>query len=131
MQPRDPSEVLDPLALFHYALAAFAAMVALVPALLLFVSYNLADPAVESTMRSGAERALGWATVALAGFVLLAGFAYAALLVVAGGALRQRKRWALCRAAALVSCLFLPFGTILGALTLVVLSRDDVRARFS
>lgn len=51
------------------------------------------------------------------------------LLVAAS--LRQRRRWLLCAVVSGLNCLQMPFGTILGVFTLVVINRSDVRATFS
>jgi hypothetical protein len=55
----------------------------------------------------------------------------AALLVVAGRNIAARRRRTFCLVVAgIVAILCMPFGTILGVLTLVVLLRPSVRAAF-
>ncbi len=130
MPERDPDDVLDLLAYFHYAIGACAGMLALVPAVYLFVSATLADPAVEATVRADATHALRFAAVAFALFALLCGLGICSLLVAAGRFLQSRRRWAFCRAASIVGCLFIPLGTILGAITLEILTRPGVREQF-
>ena len=130
MPSRAPDDALDVLAYFHYAVGALAAMLALLPALYLFVNISLSDPAVEPTVRTQAAAALHFGAIALAVVAIAAGLGIGALLAGAGRCLQLRRRWAFCRAASIVGCLFLPFGTILGATTLGILLRPEVRARF-
>jgi hypothetical protein len=127
---RDAADNLELLAYFHYAIGALAAMLALVPALYLFVNVSLADPAVEPTVRTQAAAAIHYGSIALAIGGLGGALGLGALLVGAGRCLQARRRWAFCRAAAIVGCLFLPLGTIVGAVTLGILSRPEVRAGF-
>jgi hypothetical protein len=128
---RPAGEALDLLAYFHYAVGAMAAMLALVPALYLFVYWTLADPTIEPGLRAEAVAALRLASLATATIALVGGLGLGLVLAWAGRCLRERRRWAFCRGAALAGCLFVPFGTILGAVTLASLTRPDVRATFS
>ena len=131
MPDRDPGDALDVLAYFHFAIGALAAMVSLIPAVYLFVSYSLIDPATEPSAGVQAGESLPFAVVALAILALACGLGTGALLAAAGRFLQLRRRWAFCRAASIVGCLFVPFGTLLGATTLVILTRPEVRQQFS
>jgi hypothetical protein len=53
-----------------------------------------------------------------------------ACIAFAGRFLRRRTHRTFCLAVAAVSCLFTPFGTVLGVFTLIVLSREGVRQAF-
>ena len=69
---------------------------------------------------------------AIAGAVLfLLGLAYPARLVSAGRFLAQRRHRLFCLVIAGINCLFLPYGTILGVFTFVVLMRPSVEAPFA
>ena len=105
-------------------------MVSLIPAVYLFVYQSLVDPAVEATVRVEATDALRFAMVAFALVALVCGLGICALLIAAGRFLQLRRRWAFCRAASIVGCLFIPLGTILGAITLGLLTRPEVRQQF-
>ena len=52
------------------------------------------------------------------------------LFVLAGRNLARRRRYLFCQVVAGVGCMFMPFGTVLGVFTLVVLSRPAVRNLF-
>lgn len=76
-------------------------------------------------------RAGGVLFVTVGSVGLLFGWTLAALLIVAGAKLRRRRSHTFCLVIAGISCLFMPFGTVLGIFTIIVLSRPEVRATFA
>jgi len=58
------------------------------------------------------------------------GWTMAALLFVAGRRLAAYRSWTFCLVVAALSCMFSPFGTILGVFTIFVLCRQSVRELF-
>lgn len=60
----------------------------------------------------------------------LASIAYGAALVAAGAALARRRRFRFCRVMGWLACLFFPFGTLAGVMTLLLLRRPRVRETF-
>ena len=75
-------------------------------------------------------RFIGWLLiVGTLTWMLFAG-AYAVALPFAARFLRERRRYRFCFAVAALSCLFSPFGTVLGILTILVLVQDEVRVAF-
>lgn len=68
--------------------------------------------------------------IAFGAFFLFMGWVIAGLLACAGHFLGQRRHYTFCLVMACVSCLFMPFGTILGVFTILVLQRTTVRAMF-
>ena len=123
--PRDPADSLDFLAMAHYAVGALWAMLSLVPVSWVLVAHELAQ--ASSLQPPGQPSAL--ATAAAVGFVLV-GFLGAALAVWGGRCLATRRRLGVALAAALGLCLFVPIGTVLGALTWAFLQRPEIRDRF-
>ena len=63
-------------------------------------------------------------------FMVLAG-TYAALAFVAARSLRLRRSRTLCLLTAGLSCLYIPFGTLLGIFTFNVLGRPSVQSLFA
>jgi hypothetical protein len=72
----------------------------------------------------------GWVFVVLGLGLCCALLALATALVCAGNFLRQRRHWLYCLVVAALSCAWFPFGTVLGVLTILVLARPEVKARF-
>lgn len=123
-------EHLQFLSMFFYAVGALAAMLALVPALALFVAASLRQPG-EPLAIALAER-LGLATAAvLAGALLCAGFLLFALMARAGFLLARCRSYRFCLAVAWAACLFVPIGTVLGAVTAAILKRPATERLFA
>jgi len=118
------------LAMFHFAIGAMAAMVSLVPALGLFVSTSLAAEGVP--VDALLVRLFGEAGAAIAaGLLLVVGMTLGALLVAEGFYLLRLRNFRFCRFVSTLGLFFVPFGTLLGAVTLVVLSKPATQAQFS
>lgn len=63
--------------------------------------------------------------------MIITSWIVAALVVLAGKSLKQRKRHTFCMIVAGIECLFMPLGTVLGVFSLVVLTRPSVKALFA
>lgn len=127
------SEDLDDfqfLAMFHYAIGAMAGMLALVPALHLFVVTSLTpegEPVDAVTVRLFGEN--GAAVVA--GLLFVLGMALCGLLIAAGTRMARGKNLRFCLFASILGCLFIPFGTMLGIVTIPRLQNPKTRALFT
>ena len=62
--------------------------------------------------------------------IILLGWAFAIAAAISGHFLSQQKNYTYCLIVAGISCIFMPFGTILGVFTLVELLNDDVKVLF-
>jgi len=74
---------------------------------------------------------LGWIFAVLGSLLFLTGIAMAICILIAGRSLALRKRYLFALVMGCIECLFIPFGTILGVFTIVVLSRESVKVLFS
>ena len=90
---------------------------------------------VLTPMASGSDQSappafLGW-VFAIGGLVFMTWMAaVAALKIVAGFSIRGRRNRALCLVAAGIACFSLPYGTMLGVFSFIVLLRPSVLALF-
>jgi O-antigen/teichoic acid export membrane protein len=73
----------------------------------------------------------GWIFVIFAGVMIVCGLTLAGFMAYAGRCLTQRRRYTLCLVVAALSCMLMPFGTVLGIFTLIVLMRPPVKAAFA
>jgi hypothetical protein len=73
---------------------------------------------------------IGWILVVIGSFLFLLGIAVAIGIVIAGRSLAKHTRYWFAFVAACIECLFIPFGTILGVFTIIVLSRESVKTLF-
>ncbi len=124
-------EHLRLLSIFHFVVAGFAAMFACLPLIHLFFGIAFLTGRLEGTQ--GADdggRLVGGVLVAVASVILLFGWTMVALLILAGRSLAKHRRYTYCLVIAAISCAFMPFGTILGVFTLIVLLRPSVKELF-
>ncbi|HWD92710.1 MAG TPA: hypothetical protein VG938_10205 [Verrucomicrobiae bacterium] len=124
-------EHLRLLSIFYYVCAGFAALFACLPIIHLIMGIVLLFHPESFGPANGAPPAFfGIFFIVFALLTILAGWAFAGLLVYAGRCLGQRKHYTFCLVVAAIACLFMPFGTILGIFTIIVLVRPTVKPLF-
>ena len=127
-------EHLRLLAIFHYIVAGLAALFSFFPLLYTTIGAIFIFVARHGTAKPGEElppEFLGWIFVGLGSFLFLLGITMAICILITGRCLSRFKCYSFTLVMACVECLFIPFGTILGVFTIIVLSRESVRALFS
>jgi hypothetical protein len=126
-------EHLQLLAIFHYVVAGVAALCSFFPLLYSvmggFLLYAAQHPGPNNQEPPPAF--LGWIFIAVGAVFFLAGIAMAICILIAGRSLALRKRYSFALVMGCIECLFIPFGTILGVFTIIVLSREPVKLSFS
>jgi hypothetical protein len=133
-QMNQDADQLRLLAIFHYVVAGLAALFSLFPLLYTMVGTIFIFAARHGTPKPGEElppEFLGWIFIVLGSVLFLLGIAMAICILIAGRCLSRRKCYTFVLVIACLECLFIPFGTILGVFTIVVLSRESVKALFS
>src|SRR5436189_4505705 len=127
-------EHLQLLAIFHYVVAGLAALFSFFPLLYTTVGAIFIFAARHGTAKPGEDlppEFLGWIFAVLGSVLFLIGLSMAICILIAGRSLALRKRYSFAFVMACIECLFIPFGTILGVFTIIVLSRESVRALFT
>jgi hypothetical protein len=122
------NEHLKLLAIFHYVAAGMAAVFACIPFIHFSLGLALATGAFPDTDPEG--RTVGAVMAAVAGFLILMGWLFAALVALCGRSIQKRQRYTFCLIMAGIECLFMPVGTVLGVFTIIVLLRDSVKEQF-
>jgi hypothetical protein len=124
-------EHLRLLSIFHYVVAALAALFALFPLIHLVIGIAILSGRFPGSPGGGDDlRWLGGFFVAFAGVWIAMGLSFAACVLVAGRSLAKRKRYTFCLVMAGFECMFVPFGTVLGVFSLLLLTKEDVKALF-
>ena len=116
------------LSIFHYVVAGLAAMFALFPLIHLAVGIGLLSGRLGGTDPDAAL--VGWLFVAISVAFIASGLVLAGFIAYAGRCLQQRRRHTLCLVVAGLECMLMPFGTVLGVFTLVVLMKPQVKPLF-
>ncbi|MEI2433576.1 hypothetical protein RDV84_00680 [Lysobacter yananisis] len=125
------ADQLDLIGILYYVLAAFAALFSLFPLLHVGMGIAMLTGAFDQPGNPNPPPpAVGWVFVIFGAGFILCGLAFAALLVLGGRRMRQRRSHTLCAVVAGVSCMFMPLGTILGVFALVLLLKPETKALF-
>jgi len=123
-------EHLRLLSIFHYVLGALAVFWGCIPIVHLVIGLVFLVGGASSGQQGFPEALFGAFFMLIGGFIMCLEWVHAALLLVAGRSLAQRRRRLFCIVVACVNCLFVPMGTILGVFSLIVLVRPSVKALF-
>lgn len=125
---------LKVLSIFHFILGGLSALAALFPVIHLALGIGLVGGffpgEAQPQTADSPELFVGWIFVLLASFLILAFLGFAALAIRAGASLANARGYDFCIAIACIECLILPFGTLLGVVTLVILLRPSVKQLF-
>ena len=124
-------EHLRLLSIFHYVLAALAGLFSLFPLIHVTIGVMMLSGRFESQNQAPDERLFGWMFIAMGSAFMAAGLAFSVCLALAGRYLSQRRHYMFCLVMAALACMFVPFGTVLGVLTIVTLQKEPVRQLFA
>lgn len=122
-------EHLDLLGIFHYVVAALAALFSCFPLIHLVLGFSMMSGGLGEPSDSD-TRLFGLFFVAFASIFILLGWTFAVCTALAGRYLRKRTHYMFCLVMAGVECIFVPFGTVLGVFTIIVLQRPSVKHLF-
>ena len=117
------------LAIFHYVVGGLGAIFACFPLIHVFLGIMMiANPSFMAGKDGSAPPAFVGILFAGMGIVfVLIGWAAAACTIISGRMLARRRHRMFSFVIAALLCMFMPFGTVLGIFTIIVLSRESVR----
>ena len=127
-------EHLRLLSIFHYVLAGIGALFSCFP--ILHLVFGLVMCFAPEVFEHGPEldlamtRIFALVLVAIPAVIILTGWTIAFCIFLAGRYLVGRRHYTFCLVMAGIICLFMPFGTVLGVLTIIVLVRPSVKSLF-
>jgi hypothetical protein len=123
-------EHLRLISIFHYVVAALASLFALFPVIHLVIGIAMLTGGFA---KGGEDEGLKWVGgffVTFASAWIVMGLTFATCVLLAGRNLAKRTRYTFCLVMAGLECVFVPFGTVLGVFSLIVLTKEEVKARF-
>ena len=123
-------EHLKLLAIFHYIVGAIGAFFACFP--LLYVGMVVLFVASPHFMTEGQKgppppAAIGYVFIAIGAFFALLGWSAAIATVISGRYITKRRKRLFSVVMAAILCMFMPFGTVLGVFTIIVLTKESVQ----
>lgn len=122
-------QYLKLLSIFHYVVGAMTAVFACFPLIHLAIGIAMLCGAFEG--KDAPPKFLGLLLIIFPGIIMLCGWAMAICIIVAGKKLARYQARTYCLVIAAIECVFMPFGTILGVFTIIVLMKDSVKELFS
>jgi len=129
MKMNNDKENLKLLSIFHYIVGALTALCACIP--LIHVAIGIAMLVGAFDGKDAPPKFLGWIFVIFPGFMILCGWAFAVCIIIAGRKLARFRARTYCLVIAGIECIFMPFGTVLGVFTIIVLMKDSARELFA
>jgi hypothetical protein len=114
------------LSVFHYVVGGLAAFFACIPLIHLTIGIAILVGAIDD-----APAFIGVLLVAVATVIISLGWTLAVCIIIAGRCLAKRKHYMFCLVMAAIACIFMPFGTVLGVFTIIVLMRPSVKELFA
>jgi hypothetical protein len=131
-QQNTDNEHLKLLSIFHYVVGGMAGLFARFPIFhLIFGLFFILAPEKFDHGSQQPPALIGWFFVVFASVFILAGWTLAVLVLMAGRFIARRKHYMFCFVMACVECMFMPFGTVLGVFTILVLHRSSAKELFT
>ena len=125
------AEHLRLLSIFHYIVGGLLAFFACIPIFHLVLGLLLVlKPQLFGPGNNHPPQFIGWIFVIFAGVFMVLGWTLALMMLWSGRCLSRRRHYSFCFVLACLGCLFMPFGTVLGVFTIIVLVRPAVKALF-
>jgi len=122
-------EHLNLLSIFHYVAGGMTALFSCFPLLYIAMGVGMLCGAFEGD--NSPPPFWGWVLIVFGAVLILVGWMLSVVMIVAGRKLKRRTSRTFCMAAAGLECILMPFGTVLGVFTLVVLTKESVKELFA
>ena len=122
-------EHLRLLSIFHYIVGGVGCLFACMPLFhMVFGLVFILSPETFGGKGGDAPPAFfGWLFFVIGLSFFLIGQAISICIIVSGRFLAKRKKYMYSFVLGCIECIFIPFGTVLGVFTIIVLSRDSVK----
>jgi hypothetical protein len=125
-------EHLRLLSIFHYVVGGLAGLFALFPIFHLIFGLIMIFASDKFAGKGDPPPAfIGWFFVIFAAMFITLGWILAGFILTTGRFLAHRKHYMFCLVMAAIECIFMPFGTVLGVFTIMVLMREPVKQLFA
>ncbi len=124
-------EHLKILSIFHYVVGGIAGLFACFPIFHFLIGLGALGVSIVHLSEETIPLAfMGTFFSLIAGSFIFCGWAFAIAVALTGWFLMTKKRYMFCLVVAGIECVFMPFGTVLGVFTIIVLVRPSVKELF-
>lgn len=123
---------LDLLAIFHFVVGGLTALFSCIFFLHVAIGIAMLN-GVFDKVAPGSEAPpafLAWFFIIFPSIFIVAGWILAGLMIAVGRKLKRRASHTFCMIVAGMECILMPFGTVLGIFTIVLLMKDPVKRLF-
>jgi hypothetical protein len=120
-------EHLRLLSIFHYVVGGLMGLFSLFPLIHLALGLAMVSGALNTPGQQGPPPAFGWIFVVIPAAFILLGMTTAICIAVAGYKLATHTGHLFCL---VIAGMFMPFGTVLGVFTIIVLVQPSVKQLF-
>jgi hypothetical protein len=124
-------QYLKLLSIFHYVVGGLAALFSFIP--VMYVAIGILAVCIPGSFEGEGEAMplfIGWIFIIIGVVLIVIGWAFSACIIIAGRSLARRVHYLFCMVMAAIERIFMPFGTVLGVFTIVVLVRPSVKEMF-
>jgi hypothetical protein len=117
------------LSIFHYVVGGLSALFSCMFLIHLFIGLFMLLSPESMTGGSGEPppEFVGYLFSFIGGAFFLIGIAFSCCIVYSGFLLQKQRKYLFSFLIACIECIFMPFGTVLGIFTIIVLSKDSVK----
>ena len=130
MNTQQDENQLKLLEIFHYVAAGITVLVGCLPFIHLAIGIGLQLVPIGDHPAADVPRIVGWILIVIAAILILVFWVLAFVIFLSGRNLRRRQRYMFCMVVAGISCLLIPYGTVLGVFTIIILMRPSVKQIF-
>jgi hypothetical protein len=134
MDNNKDSEHLRLLSIFHYVVGGIGALFSLFPLIHLGIGMAFIlspETFVDSNSGNQPPAFIGYIFVIVGAVIIIVGETLAFSTIYSGVQIRKRQKYMFSFVLACILCVFIPFGTVLGVFTIIVLSRDSVKKLYA
>jgi hypothetical protein len=124
-------QYLKLLSIFHYVVSGLVALFACIP--IVYIAIGILAVYAPGTMNSEGDvmpALFGWIFIIIGASLIVFGWAFAVCIICAGRYLARQIHYMFCMVMAAIECIFMPFGTVLGVFTIVMLAKPSVKEMF-
>lgn len=122
--------------IFHYIIGFLLLLVSCLPLLYVLIGSLMVIAGFYPPGKGGAGETMpffvvGGVFLTVGGILCTIGLILAICVLACARRLYKKRKYVYCLTIAAVECLFFPFGTIIGVLTIVLLANHDIKESFS